>query len=267
MREFTERYIFREHDTIRRLCRPVRDRLDVAYVTYHRITNDGHWSALVDRPDWAEQYVENAYYQIDPHLRHPDQYDPGVYLLNDVGSTDFQEMAQKESEKFGIYKTLTLIEKSKDCVEMMGFSVAKNRPGLLNQVPYLKLFMNYFKQEGAELLDRVQADPVDLVELKGAAFQPAKDWQSTIVKPSLWSFLREIKWPHIDRVQTPLSKRERQCLVLLFDGFSGPQIAEKLELSHRTIEHYLENVKNKWTCESRQELISIARDLQRLGLL
>lgn len=52
-----------------------------------------------------------------------------------------------------------------------------------------------------------------------------------------------------------LTKREWQCVDLLLQGKSSKIIATHLNLSQRTVEHYLDGVRLKLKCRNRQELI------------
>lgn len=52
-----------------------------------------------------------------------------------------------------------------------------------------------------------------------------------------------------------LPKRQKECLYYLSKGMSIKQIALRLMLSPRTVEHYLEIVKDKLGCYSRAQLI------------
>jgi DNA-binding CsgD family transcriptional regulator len=52
-----------------------------------------------------------------------------------------------------------------------------------------------------------------------------------------------------------LSTRELECLFCLLRGKTAKQSGELLGLSKRTIEFYLENIKNKFGCQSKVELV------------
>jgi DNA-binding CsgD family transcriptional regulator len=52
-----------------------------------------------------------------------------------------------------------------------------------------------------------------------------------------------------------LSEREADCLLLLIQGKTSAEISEKFKLSKRTVETYIENIKNKLGCASKSELI------------
>lgn len=64
-----------------------------------------------------------------------------------------------------------------------------------------------------------------------------------------------------------LSNRERECLKLLIQGKTAKESAKILALSYRTIEYYLENIKNKLDCSCKRDLLATAQILEKLALL
>lgn len=58
-----------------------------------------------------------------------------------------------------------------------------------------------------------------------------------------------------------LAKREIECLYFMIRGMTAKQIGKLLNLSFRTIETYIENMKLKLNCCNRSELIGKAIDL------
>ena len=57
-----------------------------------------------------------------------------------------------------------------------------------------------------------------------------------------------------------LTRREKEVLQLLEEGLNGPQISEKLFLSHYTIETHRKNLLQKSNVNSTQQLLKSARD-------
>lgn len=53
----------------------------------------------------------------------------------------------------------------------------------------------------------------------------------------------------------PLSQREYLCLVYLVQGKTNRVIGTILGLSHRTIEYYMDNLKTKFGCLRKKELL------------
>lgn len=57
-----------------------------------------------------------------------------------------------------------------------------------------------------------------------------------------------------------LTRREKEVLSLLNEGLNGPQMAEKLFLSHFTIETHRKNLMQKLNCNTTQQLLKVARE-------
>ena len=55
-----------------------------------------------------------------------------------------------------------------------------------------------------------------------------------------------------------LSQREEQCLFYLVYGKTAKMIGKILGLSPRTVEHYIDNIKSKFGCNTKMELIDKA---------
>jgi two-component system, NarL family, nitrate/nitrite response regulator NarL len=70
--------------------------------------------------------------------------------------------------------------------------------------------------------------------------------------------------PNADHRATPpqLSGRERQLLDCLFEAMTNKEIARKLELSEKTVKHYMTNLMNKLNARSRLEAVIAAGTLR-----
>jgi DNA-binding NarL/FixJ family response regulator len=71
--------------------------------------------------------------------------------------------------------------------------------------------------------------------------------------------------PNID-----LSERELETVKMIWDGFTTKEIAEKLNISHRTVEVYISNLYikvNKAIQLRNNNFVCLCRTLLRVGLL
>ncbi|MGD9108980.1 MAG: helix-turn-helix transcriptional regulator [Gammaproteobacteria bacterium] len=53
-----------------------------------------------------------------------------------------------------------------------------------------------------------------------------------------------------------LTKREGECICYILRGMTTKQMADMMELSPRTVEGYMLNIRNKLDCKNRYEIIS-----------
>lgn len=272
-KEIVQKYIIKHSDKIRQVTLPLRERFQIQYFTYHRIDKTGKYTVLVDRPDWAEHYVEEQFYLQDPYLRHPDLYESGFCLIENHGSEEYKQRILKDGKEiFNLDQGVILIQKNADSsVEFFGFSGNKASCSLdklyLNHPWVLKSFAGHFKKELKPLLLQMEGEADILQHLKGNDFYSNQLIRPDIHSEIIFNYLKDLgKESEIMKIGL-LSKRERQCIQLLLKGKSAKETANFLQLSHRTIEFYFENIKNKLCCTSKQEIFAIGKDFEELGLL
>ena len=63
------------------------------------------------------------------------------------------------------------------------------------------------------------------------------------------------------------TQREAQCMYYILHGCTIVQVGERLNLSHRTVEFYVKNMKMKLNVQTKSELIAHAMKIGFLGLI
>ena len=63
-----------------------------------------------------------------------------------------------------------------------------------------------------------------------------------------------------------LSQKKINCLYLLAKGYTYPEIASQLHLSPRTIEHYIEDLYERFECDKRSQLIAHAMKIDDIKM-
>lgn len=262
--------ILRNIDAVKKTTAPLRELFGVDYFTYHRISNEGHYSVLLDRPDWAEHYVSEKLYLQDPYLGHPEAYNSGFCLVDMHGTPSYKEIIIQEGLKFNMDLGITLIQKMEDGVEFFGFSGSKHTSALnklyLNHQSLLLSFASHFKEQHTITLKNLEEVALSLAILKGKKLE-RKSVQPQLNDDSLHTFLKAIGLSQQIAYTAQLSRREKQCLKCLLNGKSSKETAALLGLGTRTIESYFENIKRKLDCWGKNEIFSIAQKLESLGLL
>ena len=67
--------------------------------------------------------------------------------------------------------------------------------------------------------------------------------------------------------ETYLTQREAEAVFWVIQGLTNRQTAEKMQLSSRTIEYYLRNVRGKLNCYSKSHLIRVLKKSPFLSLI
>ena len=270
-KEILEQYIERYSDEIGKVTKPLRERFGIEYFTYHRIDDKGNHTVLVDRPDWAERYVADKLFLQDPYLREPSVYQSGICPWSSYGDEEFQQtVKQAAKETLSSDTTIIVIEKEKNPVEFLGFA-ASNKSHLasiaFNHPSLLRAFGAHFKKQLSPILSQMGEEPGFLPELKGEDYYIGSPIVPELDKKANLAFLADLGLQKELEQIFQLSSREKECLHFLVKGKTAKETAALLGLSPRTVESYLDHIKTKWGCWSKQELFEIASHLTVLNLL
>jgi DNA-binding CsgD family transcriptional regulator len=77
--------------------------------------------------------------------------------------------------------------------------------------------------------------------------------------------LAKLKVPKHILSPPKLSKKEIDCLKLYLRGKSSSEIGEDSGLAKRTVEFYIENIKNKLSCHKKSDLFEVLLQMRKLG--
>ncbi len=270
--EMIQKYIIKHSDQIRRVTQPLRDHFGIGYFTYHRIDNQGKYTVLLDRPDWAEHYVGEKFFLADPYLRKPEVYQSGLCLLDTHADPErYQMLIDAGIKILDMDMGLTLIQKNEDGVEFFGFAGRKSHAAFqklyLNNPQILSSFAAHFRREFEPLLQKMGQEANNLYDLKGDDYLCDQPITPLIDSSTRLAFLSDLGMENEIEKLARLSGREGECLSLLLQDKISKEIAAILGLSPRTIEFYFDNIKTKLGCYIKQELLSFAKTFQGLGLL
>lgn len=274
MAEFYEmiRHTRSYNDRIRKFCAPLFRNFGFNCLFYHYISKEGYGTCFSTHIQSFEYYFHNHLYRVNPYARHPDHFQTGVHLIPEIKDQNYQKTIQLEAEEFDTVYKVVLLEKTSNGCQGFSFAVSKKNQhsipfNFTSDLPVLQCFVRRFKEEAKEIMQRVLEDQLRLDIAIGADFyskpialEVAAHNQKKI------EFLKQLGiLQSADDIQ--LSNRESECIRLLLQGYAASQIAEILNLSKRTVEHYIENVKLKTNCYTKLELIEKFKEIDALGLL
>lgn len=258
------KYTLRFNHKVNKFCAPILMNFGVNHFWYHKVTNDGHYTCLGSNLPWMEYYFSEKLYLPNPYLRNPANFRSGTSFIRQVKDCSYQKSVDIGVKDFSINQSLLFLEEVKDGIEGYGF--ASHLPTNLfeslsiNEMPLLKFFVKKFREEFEPVLLKMSEDLVDIASLIGPTFYE----EGSSVQPSPIDRKLFLKQFHLSRI-LELSDREKEVLFLVSKGLFAVEIADHLQLSKRTVEHYIENIKNKLDCFSKAELIQKANEFLSIG--
>lgn len=241
-----EQYSIKQDHKIKKICEPLHH-LGIPYLWYYFIEADGTFGALSNDVAYTEYYISNNMHLDVPYYSHPSYFKSGHVLT----PCAFKIKQQKTVKNTYYMSNMFLILKAYE-TRMEGFCFYDRDLNhgsffyhYLPNIDLLEKFICYFKRE-TELSVKKQINFNIQEDRKENFF--SIDESLPLLKNNVKNkkFLREIY---------NLSPQEDRCLELYKKGYTAQASASILNISSRTVETHINNIKRKWNCHSKLELL------------
>ncbi len=227
-----------------KICRPVFNNTPLTGLYYLRILNKAEYIALCTIPEWVEYKIENhlTIFAPLPNKNLPKQY---YHLVPQIGDELHCKTIEDGKKLFQIFYPLDIFLQNKNYQELFSFAIDTDTPDVIHW---------YFNNQPlfTKILDYLQPEINKLVSNNYHKILKSDDPSKLPVPDQLIDSNTENS--------LPLSKRELDCLELLAKGYSSKKIAQNLNISFRTVEKHLENIKIKLNCNTKDQLIQIVEN-------
>lgn len=247
---------------IKRLLSPALKALGLDYFWFVRLMEGAYHFSVGVVPPTAELYRTR---------KTEDLYFRNKAILAQKQTTVFWDLYESETLAYDMRRTLGLqqgiciFRRKQNYVDVFYISSTKNiSPSVyeiyLNDLPSIMRLIAYFQEV---VLPRLPLSDANfllpymdrcILKLPARAEQTEQNLKGFFDATKLKKFTL-----HKGSQELRLSLRELQCLHFLAKGFTSKDIANILDISYRTVEHYLSNIRLKADCMDKSELIELYR--------
>lgn len=231
-------------DEINQVITPLITYFGLDSFNFHKTYNDDSQIRLSNTPNWYHYYLTNKLYQQSIFELPAYHYSKTRLIWSNI---DTHNVILKEASQFGIKYGITLVEPVSDGCEFYFLGTTSNDQTVINKYlsnfHLLEKFITNFKNSGKQLLSLAEQHKIIAHDwqLNKLTFTPIHNIERIAFLASIYGF--------------EFTSRELECVPLLLKGLSSKQIAERLKISFRTVEVYIENLKRKTGTYNKKELI------------
>jgi DNA-binding CsgD family transcriptional regulator len=251
-------------DVVRQKSKHFCEAMELSAFAYVRVYHDGRVGWVTSDADHDRLLFDSGFIAKDPLIDTAKALKKGCYLwFHDrefPGSENFYKLRTKN---FNIDHGMVMVNHQKEYLETTCFSGLLKRRPLYNlftkEKGLFKAFTEHFKQVLNPRLKSLLEEGITMDDIRGISPLPSPAELSSERRAALIS---ACGLANLLR----LSARERECLSLFHQALTFEEIAQSLNLSPRTIEHYMGSIKNKLDIHTRSELQLAAEKLIELGL-
>jgi DNA-binding CsgD family transcriptional regulator len=208
--------------------------LGITYSFHIRRFNDGRAYVLGNNPEYVMHFLRNGYAVPEPVDY--DNFEIELWTGN-IGLQTFDKQVAEMRDIFNIDHQITFFYPHSDYLDIYDLGTIPQRPDLINycinNVDILdKLFQEY-RENFSDVLNELNQQPMNF------PIRP-RDFGKNI---------RAIN--KFDKI----TDREFECLNELAKAGTSKSIAQKLCISHRTVDRHLENIRSKLQLKYKVEIV------------
>lgn len=246
------------------LCEPFLKATGLTTFLYGRIFYDGRYIILSNNIEWVKMWllnvptIENTYLQTA--LRSIPFEEPSYYMWCTTPGSKLTQL----HNRLGIWHGFDINFRLEDSVEGWSFSTSQDRYEInnfyLNNVKIFHRFILYLREKAPSLFEIKDNDQLAIFKKN-----PDLSFQSSLShKEEVNNFLSSLPSNgyslSINNNIIKLSPREVECIFHFSQGKTAKEIAKILNISHRTVEDYIKNVKLKTGQSSKSALADMLKD-------
>lgn len=234
-------------DHIKNINDPLISNYGLSLFTFRRFLNSGEFLYLCSDPQWMMCSFDNMPWRSKTFHNSMQQLTTQKYVSYIWPSLpDCTDQIYCALYDHNIWNGIIIYRKYHNYIEAYAFAATKKDSLLknfyINNIDILNQFIIYFKNKIQYFLT-----PQEKKIFIPYHFSIPEKKESTIDKRDI--FFQQTSFSRyyfmINDIEVALSTREIECLYYLSKGKSFKEIALILNLSARTIEHYLDNIKKK----------------------
>lgn len=214
------------------------------YFQYARSYKDGTHIPLVTHLDFVEKRMQSKR-GVCSSLE-GEQIDKQTYVF--LWNANLPDVDTNMARDFDLDNGICFVERFPDYYNLVAFAAPSKETKIvnfyLNNLQTLKEFISEYSFKAQDLIS----------ESKRHAIPLDSEMQDTNADKLFWKKSKGIPFKHGD-ISTELSLREYECLKYCAYGETLQGIAERLQLSPRTVETYLDRTKSKLGLLRKSELI------------
>jgi DNA-binding CsgD family transcriptional regulator len=239
---------FTSNVEIESLISPLK-KYNINYFNYRRFYNDHTRIFLGTRPDWLETFLSQEFYLKGNTEARPSLYKQQAVLWSTLPNQTVFQACREHGVDHGIY----LIKPGPTYCEFFAFASTPHYPGTvnfyLNNLDFLDNFTLYFKDRASALLKESEKHKIIL-----PYHQQAIEHYKQNENIHFYDHLSKNQL-NMNHKNLKISQRQRECINLLLTGATTKEMAKELKISHRTVEDYVNFLKQKFQARNKVDLI------------
>lgn len=263
--DLSKHFSLQSSSEVAKICDEILKDLSITFFNYIKIHHDGSRSMLTNNASWIEYFYKQRLYESDAAIDVEYLLPKGYFLWSELRTYD--PAFSDGREFFNIDNGLSFVIKQKKSTVIYIFASTRDNIAIngfyLRNIDLLKRFILYFNDKAQPLIEQANEQRIILPRKQIITDRQVNTLLLTDQQRKAFLDKTDIDRFFLEE-EVYLTKRQAECAVYSLNGLTSKQIGKLLNLSYRTVESYIDNVKEKLGANSKEEL---DQEITRAGLL
>lgn len=244
---------------VQEICSPLLNSIGISYFNYIKIYNsDCSRELLTNHPCWIEHFYKNALYNTIEAVDVEYLLPKGYFLWSEMDKKS--PVYLQGRDYFNIDRGISFIIKRVDVTYLYIFGANQDNHEInnfyLGNIDLLQRFIHYFTDQAQDILKDAEKNRIYLPEPQVVDTNRVNN--IILSEQTRKHFFENTKIKRYflltESDSLYLSNRQAACATLFIKGYTSKQISRVMGVSHRTVEGYLLDIKNKVQDETNRRL-------------
>lgn len=268
--DLTGHFSLTSSEDVKSICDSALKTIGLSYFNYIKIHHkDGSRELLTNNAEWIDHFYKNGLYESAGTVDIEHLLPKGYFLWQELDSGD--PIYGQGRDLFNIDHGASFVVKHPDVTYLYIFATTRDNQAINNfysqNIDLFKRFMLYFNDKAENLIKEAENNRIYLPTDR--TVDESRVINLNVSAPERKMFYEQTK---IDKFyllnessDIYLTKKQAECSAYLLAGATAKQCAKKLGLSYRTVESYINDIKNKFIDEegdrpSKEKLLEKLRE-------
>lgn len=263
-------YSLNSSNNVKEICDPLLNSIGITYFNYIKIYHkDCSRELLTNNAEWIKHFYDNSLYNSIGAIDVEHLLPKGYFLWSELNTKD--PIYLQGRDFFNIDNGVSFVIKRPDVTYLYIFASTKDKYEINNfyagNIDLLKRFIHYFTDNGQFLIKEASKNRIYLPEKREIKTERINN--ILLTEEIRKNFMKKTKISRYFLLNQSdelyLTNKQAECVSLSMQGLTSKQIGKKVGISHRTVESYFLDIKNKiedviGSDLTKEELLTILRN-------
>lgn len=231
----------------------------ISFLSYRKLDTNGNLLLLSPHTEWQKVSLSNRYYISKPLFKKIIKHNDSIFQTHFWSNQIYEPLCQALYD-LNLWYGISIFKKQSTHVDIFSFCTSREQPDVVNTYLNYSNILQHFIFYLIEKLNSTTNNYLPQAKISLEHFNENDANNASLSQSNINAFLTATpieKYSfNLNGLNITLSCNQKKVLHYLSQGKSYKEIASLMSISPRTVEAHIQNLKNKFRCYTKSEIVN-----------